>query len=147
MWQKTKKVVYWALFLIVGSIAGVIGKEIGGELIKPNKQEALSKVVTEAASRINAQAPKKLDEVTTLVRAEAVGGNKLVTFYTLKDFDSYASDFSFSRLKSAISKQVCGKQKSKDQSALSMGMSHVYVYTRESGAEIARLEITIKDCM
>ena len=147
MWQKMKKGIYWALFLIVASIAGTIGKEIGSELLKPNKQENLAKIVTEAASQLNAQAPKKLDDVTTLVRAEAVSGSKLVTFYSLKEFDSYASNFSFSRLKSVISKQICDKQKSKKPSALSMGMSHVYVYTRENGTEISRFEISSKDCL
>lgn len=147
MWQKSKKVLYWTFFLIVVSIAGVIGREIGSELSKPNKQADLASLVSQAAVKLNAQSPKKLDEVTTLVRAEAISGNKLVTFYTLKNFDSYASDFSFSRLKSFISKQICGKENTKGQSALSMGMSHVYVYTRENGDEIDRFDLSSKDCL
>ena len=146
MWQKSKKFIYWAAFLFVISLAGVIGREIGGELSKPNKQVDLAKVVTEAASRLNALAPKKVDEITTLVRAEAVNGNQLATYYVLENYDSYAKDFSLVNAKQTVTKNVCDKQKNMAQSPLALGMTHAYIYLREDGTEISRFVVSKKDC-
>ena len=146
MWEKSKKTIFWIVGLFLVAAAGAIGKQLGGELFKPSKAEALNSLVNEAAARINAQAPKKLDEITTLVRAEAMSGNKLATYYTLKNYDSYAKDFSFSAARLAVTKNVCDKQGALAQSPLALGMTHQYIYTRENGTEIGRFEVTKRDC-
>ena len=146
MWAKSKKTIFWIVGLFLAVLAGSIGKQLGGELFKPSKAETLSHLVSEAASRINAQAPKKLDEITTLVRAEALNGNKLATYYTLKDYDSYAKDFSLSAVKVAVTKNVCDKQSRLSESPLALGMTHRYIYTRENGTEIGSFEVSRKDC-
>lgn len=147
MWPRMKKAVYWAILFFVITIAGVIGKQIGGELSKPNKAESLSKLVTEAAAKLNAQAPKELDEVTVLVRAEASMGRKLTIYYTLKNYDSYATEFSLDRVRSAVTKNACNKEKSsKTSSPLALGMTYAYVYTRENGKPVGRFEINQEDC-
>ena len=147
MWARTKKAVYWTVLLFVLTIAGVVGKQIGGELSKPSKAETLSTLVNQAAARLNAQAPKKLDEITTLVRAEASMGQRLTVYYTLENYDAYAKDFSLNRVQSAVTKNACDKDKvGKGPSPLSLGMSYAYVYSRENGKLIGRFEVSQKDC-
>lgn len=147
MWARMKKVILWTVLLFVVTIAGIVGKQIGGELSKPNKAETLSKLVTDAAKKLNAQAPQKLDEITTLVRAEATTGSKLTMYYTLENYDTYAQGFSLDAVKSAIIKKTCDQQKSKPGSSpLALGLTYAYVYTRENGSAIGRFEITQQDC-
>lgn len=147
MWARIKKAVYWTVFLFVVTIAGVVGKQIGGELSRPNKTEILNKLVVEAAAKLNAKTPQRLDEITTLVRAEASMGRKLISYYTLKDYDSYAKNFSLSTVQKEVTKNVCDKQNSgKKDSPLALGMTYGYVYTREDGSVIGRFEISQQDC-
>ncbi|WP_314383191.1 hypothetical protein [Pseudomonas brenneri] len=147
MWARTKKAIYWTVLLFVVAIAGVVGKQIGGEMGRPSKAETLSKLVTEAAAKLNAQAPKKLDEITTLVRAEASMGQRLTIYYTLENYDAYAKDFSLDRVRSAVTKNACDKNKvGKGPSPLSLGMFYTYVYSRENGKVIGRFEVSQQDC-
>lgn len=146
MWKKVRKAIYWTVGLFVVTIAGVVGKQIGGDLARPSKAETLSKVVAQAAEKLNALAPKKIDEITTLVRAEALQGGKLATYYALENYDSYAKDFSLSLARSSITKSVCSKQGPPSKSPLALGMTHVYIYTKENGTEIGRFEVSKKDC-
>ncbi|UNY42247.1 hypothetical protein PP918_gp39 [Pseudomonas phage UFJF_PfDIW6] len=147
MWARMKKAVYWTVLLFVVTIAGVVGKQIGGELGKPSKAETLSKLVSEAAAKLNAQAPKKLDEITTLVRAEASIGQRLTIYYTLENYDAYAKDFSLDRVRSAAIKNACDKDKGgKGASPLSLGVIYTYVYTRENGKAIGKFDVSQKDC-
>lgn len=147
MWPRMKKAVSWIALLFVVTIAGVVGKQIGGELSRPSKAETLSKLVSEAAAKINAQSPKKIDEITTLVRAEASMGQRLTIYYTLTNYDVYAQNFSLDQVKSAVTKNACDKDKGgKGYSPLSQGVIYTYVYTRENGKTIGRFEVSQQDC-
>lgn len=147
MWARTKKAIYWAILLFVVTIAGVVGKQIGGAMGKPSKAETLSVLVTKAAEKLNAQAPKKLDEITTLVRAEASMGRRLTVYYTLENYDAYAKDFSLDRVRSAVTENACGTDKvGKGPSPLSLGMLYTYVYSRENGKAIGQFEVSQQDC-
>lgn len=147
MWTRTKKAIYWTVGIFFAVIAGSIGRQLGGELLKPSKAETLSKLVSEAAANLNAQAPKKLDEITTLVRAEASMGQRLTVFYTLENYDAYAKDFSLDRVQSAVTKNACDKDRGdKGSSPLSLGMIYAYVYTRENGKTVGRFEVSQQDC-
>lgn len=128
------------------TIAGIVGKHIGGELFQPSKAEILRKLTTQAAAQINAQAPKKVDDITTLVRAEATMGSKLTTYYTLENYDSYAKNFSLDRVKLAATQNACNKKGSNGKSPLSLGVTYAYVYSRVDGSAIGRFEVSQQDC-
>ena len=147
MWKKIRKTIYWTVGLFVLAVASVVGKQIGGELSKPSKSETLSRLVGEAAAKLNAQAPKKLDEITTLIRAESSMGRKLTTYYRLENYDSYAKDFSLGQVRVAAIKNACAKERgAKGKSPLSLGVTYEYVYVRESGTLIGRFEVSQQDC-
>lgn len=146
MWKKARKAIYWTVGIFVVVIAGSIGKQLGGELVKPSKAETLRKLTTQAAAQINSQTPKKIDEITTLVRAEATMGSKLTTFYTLENYDSYAENFSLNRVKLAATQNACNKKGSNGKSPLSLGVTYAYVYSRVDGSAIGRFEVSQQDC-
>ena len=147
MWARMRKASYWALLLFVVTIAGIIGKEIGGALSKPTKADTLRMLVTDAADKLNAHAPKKLDEITTLVRAEASMGQKLTIYYTLENYDAYAKNFSLDQVRSKVIKNACSKDKdAKGSSPLALGMTYAYIYSRENGSAIGRFEVNQQDC-
>ena len=147
MWARMKKVLYWAVLLFVIAIAGIIGKQIGGELSKPKKADTLRMLVTDAADKLNAQAPKKLDEITTLVRAEASMGQKLTIYYTLENYDAYAKNFSLDQVRSKVIENACAKDRdAKGSSPLALGMTYAYIYSRENGSAIGRFEVSQQDC-
>lgn len=146
MWARAKKAIYWTVGIIILSIAGTIGKQIGSELSKPNKAEILNKVVTEAAKKLNAVAPKDLDDVTVMTSAEAIDGKVLAIYYTLKNFKSYEREFDFQSAKALVIKSTCRTQEGKKDSALTRGMSFLFVYSSDDGREVGRFEVTKKDC-
>ncbi|UZD96247.1 hypothetical protein LOY64_04365 [Pseudomonas corrugata] len=146
MWKKYRRAIYWTVGLFVVVVAGSIGRQVGSELFRPSKTESLNNLVTQAATQLNAQAPKKIDEITTLVRAEASMGSKLTTFYVLENYDSYGKDFSLDAVRLAATKHACSKKDSTGNSALAMGITYAYVYTRRDGSVIGRFEVAQQDC-
>lgn len=146
IWLRIKKPLWWIMMLFVVCIASAVGKLIAGIATQPDHSKMLSEIVTKAAQQINAQAPKQIDEITVLTKAEAVDGKILATHYTLKNFSSYEKNFDFQAARKSIVAMVCGKQGTKKQSPLANGMIHQYIYERENGQPITRFEVTKRDC-
>lgn len=132
--------------LFVLTLAGVVGKQLGSELFKPNKAEVLNKLVIDAAAKLNSQAPKKLDEITILTRAEAIDGKVLAIHYKLDKFRTYEKQFDFQTAKSVVVKSTCKTQEGKTDTVLHRGMSFRFIYTADDGREIGRFDVARKDC-
>lgn len=144
LWTGFKKLARWVLLLLIIAIAGSIGKLLVQAWMKPSDREILSKVVSEAVQRVNAQTPKQIDEITRLDKVEAVGGYKMRMYHTLLNYQAYAKDFDIKRAQAVITKDLCAKQTK--NSPLHLGFVWEYVYKQENGAEVGRFEIAKNEC-
>ena len=141
---KLKKPLYWIVILFVGTLASVVGKEIGGQLLSPSDKDVLGPAIRQAAKKLNEQAPKKVDEETTLLRAEQGAENELVTYFELKDFDKWGATADLSAGKAFVVKSLCARPQT--IKTMQMGAVYSYVYLKEGGKEVYRFKVSRSDC-
>jgi hypothetical protein len=152
MLRRLLSVFKFIISLIVISIAGAIGRDIGEIAFsssKPSPQEieaALMEGDKIAASKINQQTPIMVDKDTRLDRATAGSGMRLVYHYTFPSYTSKDIDANFFRTNfwPKIKSKVCSNEKMKP--ALQLGNLYVYSYSSSDGVEVGRFEIGRNDC-
>lgn len=135
--------------LILGSIAGEIGKEFGKAAVRPNKQEIEAKIVegfTKAASENNQNLPMMIDKDTRLDKVTVGPGPRIVYHYTLPKYFSRDVDANGLResLRLAVARQACSNADM--EKSLQYGGIYAYTYAGSDGVEITRFEINNSDC-
>ncbi|MNM07784.1 hypothetical protein D3C81_178360 [compost metagenome] len=141
---KLKKPVYWIGILVIAGLASAIGKEIGALVAKPNDAEKLKTALAQAVKQVNDRAPTKVDDVTTLVRAEQSGPKEMTTVFELAKYDQWGPSADLSAGKAAVIKSLCSKPQA--VSIMRMGVTFGYVYQKEDGTKIYQFKATRADC-
>ncbi|QBF27181.1 hypothetical protein EXN22_16325 [Pseudomonas tructae] len=141
---KLKKPVYWVTILVIAGLASAIGKEIGAQLGKPSNDELLRSATAQAIKQINDQTPKKVDELTTMLRAELGGSHEMTTFFELANYDSWGASADLTAGKSAVVKSLC--ENPRTVKTMRMGAKFGYVYLKEDGTEVYRFRVSKDDC-
>lgn len=141
---KLKKPVYWLGILVIAGLASAIGKEIGAQLAKPNDAEKLKAALAQAVKQINDRAPTKVDDVTTLLRAEQSGPTEMTTVFELAQYDQWGPSADLSAGKASVIKSLCAKPQT--VSTMQMGMTFGYVYQTEDGAKVYQFKVSRADC-
>lgn len=139
MFEHLRSALKFIVLLIVISIAGAIGRELGEIAFSSSKlssQEAesiLMEGIKDTASKINQQTPMMVDEGTRLDRATAEPGMRLVYHYTFPGYASKDIDANSFRTNfwPKIKSKVCSNEKMKP--TLQLGGSYVYSYSSSDG--------------
>lgn len=132
------------LVIVVTAGAFLIAREMTSEFFSDEITEAeLAAALASAATEINAQAPIQLDEITTLVSADASGTNLTYTNKVSVSAEALGSDFEEAR-REDLKDFVCGN---KDMMiTIDHGGSFTYKYIGNNEELIASIDITKRDC-
>ena len=144
MIRKFKRPLYWVGILVVAGLASAIGKEIGGFFGQSNASENLNAAMKQAVKQINDRGPLKVDEVTTLLRAEDGGAGNMVTYFELANYDAWGPKADLSAGRAAVIKALCAKPQT--LKTMRMGATYGYVYLKEDGRQVYRFNVSKADC-
>ena len=131
------------LLLLVAMVFGkVIGRAAGDAATKPD----IDKVLSNAASQINANLPMMVDKETRLDTTMGGPGKRFTYFYTFPEYGSADLDAGevHNLLSATVPKNVCGSTDMKPM--FKLGVTAIYVYRGNDGVEITRLSITPQSC-
>jgi hypothetical protein len=130
------------LLLVAMAFGKIIGRSVGNSATKPN----IDKVLSQAASQVNANLPMMVDKETRLDTTMGGPGKRFTYFYTFPAYASTELDASevHSLLSSTVPKNVCGSTDMKPM--FKLGVTAIYVYRGNDGAEVTRLSITPQSC-
>ena len=132
------------LVVVVTAGAFLIAREFTSEFFSDDITEAeLAAALASAATEINAQAPIQLDEITTLVSANASDINLTYTNRVSVSAEALGTDFEEAR-KEDLKAFVCGN---KDMMiTIDRGGSFTYKYIGKNEELIASIDIAKRDC-
>lgn len=140
------------VLIVLGIIAGQIGKEAGEKVVtlaKPSQadiDDLLIKGFSSAAEEINEMCPIMLDKETRLDRATVGPGTRAVYHHTFPKYSSIAIDGEWlsRHLQPEVLDKICVNPDMKK--SLQYGGIYVYSYSGNDGLEVARFEIDREDC-
>ncbi len=112
MWKKVLSVLGFIGILIVASIGGQIGKEVGKVAMKPSTQEVEAKLTEgfeQAANQYNQKLPMMVDQDTRLDKATVGPGPRIVYHHTFPKYSSRDIDANWlqTNLRPEVSRKVC----------------------------------------
>ncbi|HGY3556648.1 TPA: hypothetical protein ACNVV3_002677 [Pseudomonas putida] len=139
-----KKPAYWLGILVIAGLASAIGKEIGAQFGKPSDAEKLKSALAQAVKQINDRAPTKVDDVTTLLRAEQSGPTEMTTVFELAKYDQWGPSADLSAGKASVIKNLCAKPQTLN--TMRMGVTFGYVYQKEDGTKVYQFKVGRADC-
>lgn len=141
---KLKKPAYWLGILMIAGLASAIAKEIGAQFGKSSDSEKFKSELTNAVKLLNDRAPAKIDDVTTLLRAEQSGPSEMTTVFELAQYDKWGPSADLSVGKASVIESLCAKPRT--VYALQKGMTFRYVYQKEDGTKIYQFKASRADC-
>lgn len=133
-----------SIAIAVVAVAFLAGRELTREFLGDDLSEAeLAAGLAAAAREINAQVPVELDEMTTLVSANASGAD--LTYTNRISVDAVEVDANFEELQRDVLKElVCGNEDM--MVTINHGGSFTYEYIDPNGKPVASIGISKPDC-
>ncbi len=152
MFKKFLSALGFVAMIVAVLFAGGIGKQVGKAAFSPTKpspQEIEVKLIeglTRAAEQNNRRGPMMVDQETRLDRSAVGPGPRMTYFYTFPKYTSrdIERDWLIANLKPDVARGVCASQEMKP--SLQYGAKYIYAYSGSDGNEIARFEISARDC-
>jgi len=132
------------LFFVLKHGTPVSQKDGTGGTMEDSVRSEIQKQFEGAASILNKDAPKKMDEATTLLRADAGPGLLMTYRYALSGVGMELSSLAESSRRS-VTERVCQTGDMRDY--MEYGASYRYIYEDSDGKELFRFTVDGSSCL
>jgi hypothetical protein len=146
MLQTVKMVLGVVVVLVAAAVAGQIGREAGGSLLRRSTDVTSVSALTRVASEANKSLPMMVDKETELSNASALPG---ILVYNYRFVNGIMQEISaqelIGRLKPSTTTRACTTPETRD-GLLKRGVTMRYSYSDRNGAFIAAFDVTPDAC-